>query len=105
VLGRTAANRADYREAHTALQSASNSLATYAQENGTHANEAKQLRSDIDNYNASIQQNHADASAKIEGWWNQVTDWNANNTGTSNQSKMNRKNLGNSASNKTPKNK
>jgi len=101
MLSRTAAIQGDYKEAHAALQSASNSLATYAQENGSHANDAKQLRSEIDNYNASIQQNHSDATNKIEGWWNEVTDWNANNNGTSNQSKMNRKNLGNSASNKT----
>jgi len=100
MLSRAAVNRGEYREAHAALQAASNALASYAQATGSHVNEAKQLRSEIDNYNASIQQNHADASSKIESWWNQITDWNSANGTTTNQSKMSRKNLGNSASNK-----
>jgi len=102
MLSRDAVNKGDYHEAHAALQAASNALANYSQDPlhaGTYANDAKQLRSDIDSYNASIQQNHSDASSKIESWWNQVTDWNSNN-GTSNQSSLNTKNSGYSASNK-----
>ena len=75
MLARWAVNKGEYGEAHAALRSASQALATYDESGGSHASDAQQLRSQIASYNQSIRQNHADASAKIESWWNQVSGW------------------------------
>jgi hypothetical protein len=76
MLARSAANQGDYAEAQAALKGASQALQNYEQNGGRHANDARQLRSQIDSFDQSIQQNHTNASAKIESWWNQITDWN-----------------------------
>jgi hypothetical protein len=90
MLARSAANQGDYTEAQTALRAASRALGTYGQSGGTHAQQVKQLRTEIDNYSQSIQQSHTDASSKIESWWNQLAEMNTpvtaqNQTGNSNR--------------------
>ena len=75
MLARAAVNQGEYGEAHAALRAASQALATYDQSGGSHANAAQQLRNQIASYNQSIRQNHANASAQIESWWNQVSGW------------------------------
>jgi len=75
VLARDAADRDHYHEAHAALQAASDALNQYSKEQNSHTADARALRSEIDTYNQTIEQNHADASAKIEGWWDRMVDW------------------------------
>jgi hypothetical protein len=76
MLARAAVNQGHYREAHSALNAACRALNTYDQSGGSHASQAQQLRSEISSYNQSLEQQHAGASAKIESWWNQMSDWN-----------------------------
>lgn len=76
MLARAAVNQNHYHEAHSALNAACRALATYGQNGGSHSSEAQQLRSQIANYNQSLEQQHSGASAKIESWWNQISDWN-----------------------------
>jgi predicted negative regulator of RcsB-dependent stress response len=83
MLARAAVSQGNYTEAHSALQAVSRSLANYEQLRNNHLNEVKNLRSEIDNYNQSIAQNHADASSKIESWWNRLTDLNTPVTASS----------------------
>jgi hypothetical protein len=75
ILARESANRANYTETHTALRAASDALMNYAQNNPQHASDVRMLRSEIDQYNQSIQQNHSDAVSKIDSWWDQTTGW------------------------------
>jgi flagellin-specific chaperone FliS len=75
ILARAAAEKGDYAEVHAALKSASNALANYIHESRPHSSEANSLKQQIDSYNASVQQNHGDAVAKINSWWNTTSDW------------------------------
>ena len=75
MLARRSANSGNYAQAHSALQAASNALSTYEKAGSAHATDAQKLRSEIDSYNKSIEQNHSDSASKIEAWWNQTTDW------------------------------
>jgi hypothetical protein len=75
VLAREAVNRGNFKEAHAALTAASQALGKYAGNQGVHSVEARTVKSQIDNFNQSIEQNHADADSKIDSWWSQVVDW------------------------------
>lgn len=75
ILARTAARRGDYTAAQSALKDASKALATYAQSGGDHSAAAKALQQQIDAYLEKIQQNHSDAEAKINEWWNSTANW------------------------------
>jgi YfdX protein len=75
TLARSAANRGDYKEAQAALTSASRALDNYSNGNGSHAAEARTLKSQIDTYNRSIQQSHNGAVSKIDSWWDEMADW------------------------------
>lgn len=75
VLARDSAENGHFGETHAALTAASRSLKEYANSQGSHAADARTLESQIDSYNQSVQQNHADAVAKTEGWWDQLADW------------------------------
>jgi hypothetical protein len=75
VLARDAADRDHYHEAHAALQAASEALNQYSNEQNPHGADARALREEIDTYNQTIEQNHADASTKIEEWWDRMADW------------------------------
>ncbi len=75
ILARSAARRRDYKEAQSALKAASKSLATYAQSGGVHSAAANALQQQIDAYVEKIQQNHSEAEAKINEWWNSTADW------------------------------
>ena len=75
VLARRASDREHYNEAHAALQASTNALSEYANGQGPHSADALALRSEIDTYNQNIEQTHADASTKIEEWWDRMTDW------------------------------
>jgi hypothetical protein len=57
------------------LKAASRALANYAANSGPHANDARTIRSQIVNFNQSLQQNHTDAVSKIDQWWDQTADW------------------------------
>lgn len=42
-----------------------------------HANDARALEAEINSYNNDLQQNHAEAIAKVNKWWNTTADWGA----------------------------
>jgi flagellin-specific chaperone FliS len=75
ILARSAAEKGDYAEVHAALQSASKALATYASAGRPHSADANSLKQQIDSYDKSVQQNHEDVVAKINGWWNTTSSW------------------------------
>jgi hypothetical protein len=75
ILARTAAEKGDYTEVHTALKAASDALANYANAGRPHASDAKSLKQQIDAYGKTVQQNHSDAVTKINNWWNTTSDW------------------------------
>jgi hypothetical protein len=75
VLARNAADRDQYHQAHAALLAACEALGQYSNEQNPHAAEARALREEIDTYNQTIEQNHADATMKIEDWWDRLADW------------------------------
>jgi hypothetical protein len=70
ILARARARSGRYQESHAPLRAASEALSRYAQEGGPHADEARAMEQEIDNYNQS-----PDAVAKINKWWNTVSDW------------------------------
>jgi hypothetical protein len=75
VLARASARNGKYEKAQVALRTASQALSEYADEGGPHANEARALREEIDKYCRNLQQNHMDAVAKINRWWNTTAEW------------------------------
>ena len=80
VLAREAVNRGNYKEAHAALTAASQALGNYAGNQCVHSADALTVKSQIDNFNQSIEQSHADANSKIDAWWSRVVDWTATPT-------------------------
>ena len=78
VLAKAAANSGDYQEARSALKSACSALRNYASTNSAHAQDAKHLESQINNYQMSS--DHSNASSQIQSWWDETAGWN----GTSN---------------------
>lgn len=85
VLARMDARHGQYEKAHLDLRAACRALTAYESEGGLHANDAKTLCSNIQSYNQSILNSHANAPARIESWWNQTADWMTpvNGTGSS----------------------
>jgi hypothetical protein len=75
ILARAAAEKGNYTEAQAALKAASNALNNYINAGQPHAEEAKSLKQQIDTFDNSLQQNHGDAVAKINKWWNTTSDW------------------------------
>jgi hypothetical protein len=80
VLAREAVNRGNFKEAHAALTAASQALGNYASNQGVHSADARSVKSEIDKFNRSIDQNHADADSKIDSWWDRVVDWTTTST-------------------------
>jgi len=75
ALARESAEDGHFGETQAALKAASRALANYAANSGPHANDARTIRSQIVNFNQSLQQNHTDAVSKIDQWWDQTADW------------------------------
>ena len=75
ILARSAAENRDYQRAGNALTAASKALSKYENDGGKYVNDAKTLRSEIDNYNRNIASDHTDLSNKVETWWDKITDW------------------------------
>jgi flagellin-specific chaperone FliS len=75
ALARESALQGHFGETQAALNAASRALVDYADNSGPHANDARSMRSQIVNFNQSLQQNHTDAVSKIDQWWDQTTDW------------------------------
>jgi len=73
ALARMAAKHGEYRQAHTELRAACQALQAYSREGGSHATQAKQLRSEISGYN--VNSNQSDAPSRIGSWWNQTAGW------------------------------
>ncbi len=80
VLAREATNRENFKEAHAALTAATQALGNYASNQGIHSADARMVKSQIDNFNQSNDQNHAAADSKIDSWWGRVVDWTATST-------------------------
>lgn len=83
ALARMAAKQGNYQEVHADLNAACRTLGTYGEEGARYSSAAGNLRSQIENYNQSIQSNHADASSQIASWWDQTAGWNST-TGSNN---------------------
>lgn len=77
ILARASARNGDYQAAEAALKTASDTLSTYANDGGPHANEAKAMVQEIDACLQKLPRNHADVIAKINKWWNTTADWSA----------------------------
>lgn len=77
VLARMDVRHGQYQKAHLDLQAACRALNAYAQGGGAFSGQAEALRSEIQNYNGNIQNDHAQAAANIESWWNQTAGWNS----------------------------
>jgi hypothetical protein len=75
ALARESAEDGHFGETRAALRAASRALANYADNSGRHANDARTIRSQIVNFNQSLQTSHMDAVSKIDQWWDQTTDW------------------------------
>lgn len=75
ILARARARNRNYQESQAALRAVSDALSRYAQEGGPHANEARAMEQEINTYIQDLKQNHVDAIAKINKWWNTVADW------------------------------
>ncbi|HEX3685616.1 MAG TPA: YfdX family protein [Bryobacteraceae bacterium] len=75
VLARSSVRRGKYDEAQAALRSASEALSEYAAAGGPHAQGARALQQEIENYAQGVQQNHTGVVAKINSWWNTTADW------------------------------
>lgn len=75
VLARLDARHGQYQKAQVDLQAACRALTSYAQGGGAFAGQAQTLRSEIQNYDRNIQNDHAQAAANIESWWNQTAGW------------------------------
>lgn len=75
-LAESAIQSQNYSEAKATLTAASRALDNYARNNSAqHANDAKQLGQQIKSFSQQINNNHSDASSKVNGWWNQIADW------------------------------
>ena len=75
ILARARARTGNYQASRAALRAAADALSRYAQEGGPHANEARTIEQEINTYSQELKQNHVDAIAKINKWWNTVADW------------------------------
>jgi hypothetical protein len=78
ALARDEAASNNWKDAHTALMSASHALSNYERTGGAHANDARSLQQQIDSYDQNLAPNHADAVNRIENWWNDTTNWMTN---------------------------
>lgn len=75
IIARMAARQGNFQQVHTSLEAASRALNAYEQEGGQYATQAQQLQSKINNYDQTVAQNHSNASARIQAFWNKTTDW------------------------------
>jgi hypothetical protein len=75
ILARAAVRQGRYAEAKTALDTAAKSLSEYEAEGAPHASEAKSLQPQIEDLARNIEQQHAEAAAKINKWWNITSNW------------------------------
>ncbi|MHB8301980.1 MAG: YfdX family protein [Acidobacteriaceae bacterium] len=75
-LAEIAITNGRYTEAAAALKEAGTTLDQYASGQSAHRpHEAKSLSKRIDALAQTIKQDHANASSKIDGWWNEVNGW------------------------------
>lgn len=75
-LAELAIQKQRYTEAAAALKEAGATLDQYASQQSAHRpHEAKSLSKRIDALSQTIAQNHANASSKVDGWWNVVNGW------------------------------
>lgn len=75
-LAELAIQNGRYTEAAAALKEAGTTLDQYAGEQSAHRPfEAKSLSKRIDALSQTVAHDHADASNKIAGWWNEVNGW------------------------------
>ncbi len=75
-LAASAAKHSKYQEASAALKEASTDVNQYASTNSAkHAEEAKVMRTKIDNLSKTITEHHDTAVGTIEGWWQEVDSW------------------------------
>lgn len=82
VLARMDVRHGQYEKAHLDLRAACRALTAYQQGGGAFSAQAQTLRSEIQNYNQNIQNDHEQASANIESWWNQTAGWTTPSAGT-----------------------
>lgn len=75
ILARAAVVHGHYSEARAALTAAAKALSQYEPQGGTHSSEARQMQRQIENLAGNIQQEHADAIASINKWWNTTSNW------------------------------
>jgi len=74
IIARMAARQGNFAQVHTSLQAAARALNTYEQQGGQHATEAQHLQSKITQYDQNLAQNHSNASARIQAFWNKTTN-------------------------------
>lgn len=75
-LAELAVQNGRYTEAAAALKEAGTTLDQYASEQSAHRPyEAKALSKRIDAFSQTVAHDHANASSKIDGWWNEVNGW------------------------------
>ncbi len=77
ILARSAAEKQHYAEVRTALASSAKALDSYADSGRPHSSDARSLERTINDYVNTLQQNHGDAVAKINQWWNATSNWTA----------------------------
>jgi hypothetical protein len=75
ILARAAVRQGHYPEASAALNNAAKALSQYEPQAGTHSSEARQMQHEIEKLAGSIQQQHVDAIATINKWWNATSGW------------------------------
>lgn len=87
ILAQAAANSGDYEEARGALLTASKALGKYANGNSPHAEQARDLESQIEHYRLDSTSADSAVNGKIRQWWNETAGWvnsNENLTSASN---------------------
>jgi hypothetical protein len=75
ILARAAVRQGHYTEASAALNGAAKALSNYEPQGGAHSSEARQMQHEIEKLGGNIAQQHADAIATINKWWNTTSSW------------------------------
>jgi flagellin-specific chaperone FliS len=75
ILARAAVRNHNYQEAEAALKKAADAFNGVIEANDPHADEARNLQQQINNYAQNLPRNHVDAVAKINAWWNETANW------------------------------
>ena len=76
ALAKTAVTESNYKQASAALNEASSDLGEYANSKpAPHADKAKDLQTEVDSLSKNVSQDQANASGKIDKWWDEVNGW------------------------------